>query len=144
MEGERFMSRERGFRFEKEFVDMARRRGHKAWRVSGHKPHDAVVSFRRVQCKDKTYDDCGRVRIARGQNKYRRGDWEVLALRWGGDLYLIPERLLGTTHGTLLTVIRPENFSSWIDAWHVFEEVPSTVQQMQLFECEEATDGTQG
>jgi Holliday junction resolvase len=135
------MSRERGFEFEKEFVNMARVRGCKAWRVGGHKAHDAVVSTKRVQCKDRVYDDRGRVRIARGQNKYRVGDWDVLALRWGGNLYLIPERLLRTKNRTILTVIRPSHFRGWIDAWHVFDGAPTPVEQMFLFQLEEATDG---
>lgn len=137
------MSRERGFKFEREFVAIAKSHGYKARRVDGHRPHDAVVGSKRVQCKDKSFDDHGRVRIARGQHKYKRGDWDVLALRWNGDLYLIPEQLLRSTGSTLLTVIKPRAFRKWIDAWSVFDGAPIADDQPLLFDAEyvEATDG---
>jgi hypothetical protein len=135
------MSRERGFAFERDFVSMALARGYSARRIHGHKPHDAVVSGKRVQCKDKVFDEQGRVRIAKGQHKYKQGAWDVLALRWNGVLYLIPERLLRRQGGTMVTVIRPRLFRKWIDAWHVFDGVAASAEQPTLFECEEATDG---
>jgi len=114
------LSRERGFAFESDFVCQASERGHRAFRVKGQKPHDVVVDGVRVQCKSKQFDEQGRVRIAKGQKKYRRGDWDVLALDFRGTLYLIPESILRTSKGTLLTVIRPRLFRKWIDAWEVF------------------------
>lgn len=137
------MSRERGFKFEREFVAMAKSRGYKARRVAGHRPHDALVGSKRVQCKDKSFDDHGRVRIARGQHKYTRGDWDVLALRWNGELYLIPEQLLRSTGTTLLTVIKPRVFRKWVDAWQVFDGTPIVDEQTLLFDDEhtEDTDG---
>jgi Holliday junction resolvase len=136
------MSRERGFQFEREFVAMAQGRGYKARRIPGHKQHDAVVGAKTVQCKDKEFDEQGRVRIARGQKKYKRGAWDVLALRWKGDLYLIPEQLLRTAGGTLLTVIRPRFFKRWINAWHVFDGQAITAKEPLLFSLDEADDGT--
>ena len=130
------MSRERGFAFEREFVAMAKDRGYIARRIPGHKPHDAVVGSSRVQCKDKLFDEHGRVRIAKGQRKYRQGSWDVLALRWKGVLYLIPERLLRSKGGFMLTVIRPRLFKKWIDAWQVFENGQQQVDQPTLFEME--------
>lgn len=130
------MSRERGFAFEREFVDMARANGYAARRIYGHKPHDAVVGTKRVQCKDKLFHEHGRVRIARGQHKYKQGSWDVLALRFQGVLYLIPERLLRSGGGTMLTVIKPGSFRRWIDAWHVFDGEPALVDQPTLFEYE--------
>jgi hypothetical protein len=136
------MSRERGFAFEREFVEMANSRGYRAKRIPGHRQHDAVVGSVRVQCKDKFFDEQGRVRIARGQHKYKRGAWDILALRWKGELYLIPEQVLRAAGNTLLTVIRPRLFRKWIDAWHVFDGKPITPEQRTLFDAEEATDGT--
>lgn len=129
------MSRERGFAFEADFVRLAKARGHTAYRIKGHKPHDVVVDGMRVQCKSKEFDEDGRVRIAKGQHKYRQGDWDVLALDFRGTLYLIPERLLCTRQGTLLTVIRPWEFRNWVDAWHVFSGglVELQAQQQGLF-----------
>ena len=137
------MSRERGFAFESDFVRRANDRGHKAFRVKGHKPHDVVVDGVRVQCKSKQFDEQGRVRIAKGQKKYRRGDWDVLALDFRGTLYLIPETLLRTSRGTLLTVIRPRFFRRWIEAWQVFSGKPlrQENQQQTLFDRGEAFDG---
>ena len=137
------MSRERGFQFEQDFVAMARDRGYKARRIPGIRQHDAVVGSKTVQCKDKQFDEHGRVRIARGQKKYRRGAWDVLALRWKGDVYLIPEKLLRTANGTLLTVIRPRLFKRWINAWHVFDGQDVMRGDPMLFSLDEdATDGT--
>jgi hypothetical protein len=130
------MSRVQGFAFEKEFVSMAKSRGLKARRVQGQRAHDALVESKRVQCKDKRFDEQGRVRIARGQHKYKRGAWDVLALRWKGDLYLIPERFLRAYGGTLLTVIRPRFFRKWINAWHVFDGATQADDQATLFEVE--------
>jgi len=138
------MSRERGFAFESDFVRRANDRGHRAFRVKGHKPHDVLVDGVRVQCKSKQFVDHGRVRIAKGQKKYRRGDWDVLALDFRGTLFLIPETLLRTSRGTLLTVIRPRFFRRWIEAWQVFsgKALQQHDQQQTLFDCEEATYGT--
>lgn len=137
------MSRERGFAFESDFVRRATLRGHKAHRVCGHKPHDVVVDGVRVQCKSKQFDEQGRVRIAKGQKKYRRGDWDVLALDFRGTLYLIPEPILRTKSGTLLTVIRPRFFRRWIDAWQVFSHGGARVSEPQktLFDRQEGTNG---
>ena len=136
------MSRERGFAFESSFVQRANDRGYKARRVDGHKPHDAVVAGMRVQCKSKEFDEHGRVRIAKGQHKYKRGDWDVLALEFRGTLYLIPESRLRTRGGTLLTVIRPRLYRQWIDAWHVFDgQEGNCAPEQVLFVFEEATDG---
>lgn len=130
------MSREQGFAFESEFVQRAKHHGHKAFRVTGHRPHDVVVDGVRVQCKSKQFDENGRVRIAKGQKKYKRGDWDVLALDYRGTLYLIPETLLRTPRGTLLTVIKPTSFRKWVDAWHVFQgkQAPESLRQQDLFD----------
>ena len=116
------MSRRQGFAFEREFVSLALSRGYEASRVPGLHTYDAFVAGKRVQCKDKQFDEEGRVRIARGQHRYRHGAWDVLALRWRGELYLIPEALLRSAASTLLTVIRPDKFRKWIDKWEVFGE----------------------
>lgn len=137
------MSRERGFAFETDFVSQAHGRGHRAYRVKGHRPHDVVVDGVRVQCKSKVFDEHGRVRIAKGQKKYKWGDWDVLALEFRGTLYLIPEQLLRTAKGTLLTVIRPSRFRRWVDAWQVFsgDQLRNVERQQGLFDTLEATDG---
>jgi len=137
------MSRERGFNFEREFVALAKSYGYRSRRVDGHRPYDAVVGSKRVQCKEKSFDDHGRVRVARGQHKYKRGDWDVLALRWKGDIYLIPEQFLRSTGSTLLTVIKPLAFRKWIDAWSVFDGAPIVDEQQLIFDVEvtEAKDG---
>lgn len=136
------MSRDRGFAFESDFVQRAQQRGYKAHRVSGHRPHDAVVAGLRVQCKSKEFDEHGRVRIAKGQHKYSQGDWDVLALDFRGTLYLIPENRLRASGGTLLTVIRPQKFRKWVDAWHVFDGDHAAVDEEQgIFEFGEAKDG---
>jgi hypothetical protein len=116
------VSRRQGFAFEEEFVSLAVSRGYGAYRVPGLHTYDAFVAGKRVQCKDKQFDEDGRVRIARGQHRYHHGAWDILALRWRGELYLIPEGLLRSAASTLLTVIRPDNFRNWIDAWAVFGE----------------------
>lgn len=128
--------RDIGGKFEREFVALAHKKGYRAKEVTGHKPHDAVVSGVRVQCKEKQFHEQGRVRIAKGQKKYRVGDWDVLALRFRGTLYLIPERYLRMPGGTMKTVIKPSLFRRFIDAWVVFDGVERQCEEQMLFDVE--------
>ena len=135
--------RDIGRKFEEEFVRIANCNGYSARQIHGHKPHDAVVSGLRVQCKDKAFHEQGRVRIAKGQKRYRHGDWDVLALRFEGNLYLIPEHRLRMPGGTMKTVIRPRFFTRFIDAWSVFDGAERQHEERMLFDIyEEAKDGT--
>lgn len=125
--------REIGSKFENEFVDLAARKGYSARRIFGTKPHDAVVQGLRVQCKEKAFHENGRVRIAKGQKSYRHGDWDVLALRFDGTLYLIPECRLRMPGGTLKTVIKPRLFTCFIDAWSLFDGAERQNEERMLF-----------
>jgi hypothetical protein len=134
--------RDIGSKFEAEFVAMAISHGYSAKQIHGSKPHDAVVSGLRVQCKEKSFHEQGRVRIAKGQKRYRHGDWDVLALRFQDNLYLIPSHRLRMPGGTIKTVIRPRFFTRFIDAWSVFDGAERQHEERMLFDIyEEATDG---
>lgn len=128
--------RDIGSRFESDFVRMASARGYAARKIVGHKPHDAVVAGLRVQCKEKAFHEHGQVRIAKGQKKYRHGEWDVLALRFLGDLYLIPEHLLRRPGGTLRTTLQPRYWAKFIDAWHVFDGAERQAEERMLFDLE--------
>jgi hypothetical protein len=134
--------RDIGSKFEAEFVAMANRNGYSAKQIHGSKPHDAVVSGLRVQCKEKAFHEQGRVRIAKGQKRYRHGDWDVLALRFQGNLYLIPEYRLRMPGGTIKTVIRPRFFTRFIEAWSVFDGAERQQEERMLFDInEDSNDG---
>ena len=128
------MSREIGLGWEDEFVSLAKRRGLAAFRVYGQMPHDAVVSGLKIQCKTKEFHEQGRVRIAKGQHKYRTGDWDILALRFTGTLYLMPEHLLRMPGGTYKTVIKPVEFRRYIDAWSLFDGHEFQQDEQMLFQ----------
>lgn len=128
------MSREAGFRWENEFVETARSHGLSARRIYGQKTFDAVVGSVRVQCKEKQFHEHGRVRIAKGQKKYRAGDWDVLALRFLGEKFFIPAHALLMPGGTLKTVIRPAMFAKYKDAWSVFDGYEFAEDERLLFE----------
>jgi len=122
-----------GFAFEEAFVADAKARGLTACRVPGVGAFDAVVNGYRVQCKRKEFADrdSGRVRIAKGQHRYKRGEWDVLALLFRDNLYLIPESLL-VGGETLTTKITPWRYDAYRDAWEVFDgEAPAGAEPVE-------------
>lgn len=128
------MSREVGFQWENEFVALAQARGFAARRIYGQKTYDVCVGASRVQCKHKLFHEYGRVRVAKGQKRYRVGDWDILALCFAGQLFLIPSHELVMPGGTLKTVIRPSHFQKYKDAWVIFEGYEFAADEQLLFD----------
>lgn len=127
-----------GTDYERWIVEEARRRGMPASVCSGQYPHDAVICGLRVQCKTKSHCKRDGVEIRNSRGSYRVGDWDVLALRYDGDDYLIPAEVLANHKtGTLRNRLWPYRFAGFIDAWHVFDssdqEHPVIEKQMQMF-----------
>lgn len=128
------MSRTVGLGFESDFVDLCRERGLSAYTVKG-KTWDVVANGLRVQCKHKDFaEEWGGIRVARGQHKYAVGDYDVLAVRHKGRIYLIPANRLDRGDGTLATKIRVANVGRFADAWSVLERKGTEpVDEMPLF-----------
>jgi hypothetical protein len=125
--------REYGFEFEEAFVVDAKARGLTACRIRGVAAFDAVVNGYRVQCKRKEFADRdgGGVRIAKGQHRYLRGEWDVLALLFRDMLYLIPEAIL-IRGETLATKIVPWRYDAYRDAWGIFDgEAPAGAEPVE-------------
>jgi len=121
-----------GFAFEEAFVADAKARGLTACRIPGISPFDAVVNGYRVQCKRIDYSRRnGIVRISKSQHRYRRGEWDVLALLFRDNLYLIPESLL--VRGEMLTKeIAPWRYDAYRDAWGIFDnEAPAGAEPVE-------------
>ena len=124
--------RDYGFEFEEAFVSDAKARGLTACRIPGVGAFDAVVNGYRVQCKRKEFTDRGNVRIAKGQHRYRRGEWDVLALLFRDTLYLIPEPLLCINGETLRTTIMPWRYDAYRDNWGIFDnEAPAGAEPVE-------------
>ena len=121
-----------GFAFEEAFVADAKARGLTACRIPGISPFDAMVNGYRVQCKRIDYSRRnGSVRISKSQHRYRRGEWDVLALLFRDNLYLIPESLL-VRGETLTTKITPWRYDAYRDAWEVFNgEAPAGAEPVE-------------
>ena len=126
------MNRLVGFAFQEEFVCLAKANGFSAARVAGQHAFDAVVAGKRVQCKRKDFSENGKVRIAKGQHKYTADAWDVLALSFRGQLFIVPAKTL-LRGEWLSTVVYPHKLSNFVDRWDVFNKGVECEQQRQLF-----------
>lgn len=111
--------------WEREFVELALGNGLKARKVAGCRPHDAVVNGLKVQCKNITHDKNGTVRIGKsygknGTRRYRRTDFDVLALNFRGERFFIPAQSLCGTSGRWPNTIVVRRFWKYRDNWGVF------------------------
>lgn len=123
------MSRAVGLGFESEFVEMCKQQGLFAYTVRG-KTWDVVANGQRVQCKHKDFaEPWGGIRVARGQHKYAVGDYDVLAVRHRGRVYLIPAEHLNRGDGTLATKIRVARVARFADAWSVLRSPGNELQK---------------
>ena len=109
----------KGYAFEKEFAAECRSRGMRvARRAGGH--IDMRVCGKRVQCKSLTPNQSGQVFLQPGQRTwYEHSDFDVLAMKCEGCLYIIPMASLPKTNGHVRIQIKPLSFRRFIDAWGV-------------------------
>lgn len=121
------MSRSKGFSFEEEFVNEASARGIIAYRIYKSHPYDVVANGLRIQCKAKTIDSDKRIQIGKGQNLYRKDEWDILALKCRGTVYLIPASRLHSvrTVGFLKRKIHSFDIEQWRDRWDLLETMRS-------------------
>lgn len=114
--------REFGFQWERELVALAVSRGY-ACRLAGKlRSYDVLLNGKKVQCKRKDYEDpCGGVRVAKGQNKYKAHEYDVLALNFRGRMFFIPSTSLVMPTGTLATKIYLRKFLRYENNWSVFD-----------------------
>ena len=116
-----FTCRAFGFEWERQLVEMALRRGHRAARAEKLLEYDVVINGLKVQCKRKNYQDpCGGIRVAKGQKRYAEGDYDVLALNFQGRVFFIPSQALRMPGGTLATKLRLQKYLQYEDNWGVF------------------------
>jgi hypothetical protein len=121
------MSRSKGFSFEDEFVNEASARGVIAYRILKSHPYDVVANGLRIQCKAKTIDSDNRIQIGKGQNLYRKDEWDILALKCRGVVYLIPANRLRSERvvGFLKRKIHSFDIQQWRDRWDLLETMKS-------------------
>lgn len=125
----------KGYAFEKEFAAECRRRGLRVSKRSGGHV-DMCVCGKRVQCKCVTANDSGQVFIQPGQRTwYEQSDFDVLAMKCGGCLYIIPMENLPKTNGHVRIQIKPSSFRRFIEAWNVFT-ADGFVSEPSLFDFE--------
>ena len=128
--------------WEQEFVLLARTNGYTARRVGGDRPHDAVINGLKVQCKSVSYERRGVVRIGKsygkGTRRYRRTDFDILALNFRGKRFFIPAASLCCGQDTHWPQsVRLVRYWRYCDNWKVFSEAGGecgSLQQMSLFE----------
>lgn len=119
-----------GDKWESRFQSLARQRGLRVDPSPGRiSSYDCVVNGYRVQCKSRARTSRRTIRLSHNavvhrnsKRPYLRGEFDVLALRYGGKTYIIPEEaLLSATGGTLINDFAPERFDSYTDYWVAFE-----------------------
>lgn len=124
--------RSAGDRWEKKFSRLSKERGFVVTDPSERKlPYDRIVNGLRVQCKQRKTLPSGRVTLcicargSRGVTKeaYLRGEFDVLALRCDGVVYIIPASALDSDDGiTMRNSIRPKDYSAYVDNWGAFRD----------------------
>ena len=130
--------------WEQEFVLLARTNGYTARKVSGDRPHDAIVNGLKVQCKNVSYERDGVVRIGKsygkGTRRYRRTDFDILALNFRGKRFFIPAASLCGQDTRWPQSVRLARYWRYCDNWEVFSDAGAerdSLHQMALFEGDE-------
>ena len=92
-------------------------------------PYDRVSEGLRVQCKQRKTLPSGKVKLcfcaraSRGIKKeaYLIGEFDVLALRCDGIVYIIPARVIESGDGiTMKNELRPRDYAAFVDNWGEF------------------------
>ena len=109
-------------------------------------PYDLVVNGFRVQCKTRTPKRGRSMSIEKwwGQSRYGNNAFDVLALKYGTDIYIIPIKALVKPDGTFKNDIKPDNFWRFKNRWnlmHVTQTIESIFDLPLFSSFEEATDG---
>ena len=127
-------------RFEQEIVNAAKNRGWVSYVVYKQLKYDVIVRGYTVQCKRLEWAErSGKLNITKTV-KYRQNDFDVLALQYQSETYLIPTWRLESKvkPGWLRSSINPFDYRKWIDAWDVFDgkkECNVPERQTLLFDC---------
>jgi hypothetical protein len=132
----------KGYRFEKQFRALCRRKGMLVSSKTCSSHVDLLVNGKRVQCKNLTPNSAGQVYLQPGQSTYYMpDDFDVLAMSCLGVLYLVPIQALPVTGGHVCIQVKPNTLREWIDRWDVLGEFRHLATQQTLFDEQEATDG---
>lgn len=128
---EEFSSHHKGVQWQSEFGSMAESRGLTVAAVRQHEGrHDLWVAGMRVQCKHidesrsgvVSIDNMRPVKANNNERGYRVGEYEVMALRHSGNVFIIPasELVDNERPGFLMSKVQIVRFRDYIDAWTVF------------------------
>jgi hypothetical protein len=118
-----------GRKWEKKFVRLAAGFGFTVSEPPAGRAYDIVVDGLRVQCKQRKtlaggwINICLHARSSRGSSKeaYLLNEFEVLALRCDGIVYIIPSWALESGDGiTMKNRFRPSDYTTFINNWDVF------------------------
>jgi len=112
----------KGYEFEKQFVGECRARGLRTKKPPRQGHVDVLVNGVRVQCKHVTPNEAGQVFIQPGQRTwYEEDDFDVLAMKCSGRLYIIPMASLPKTNGHVRIQIKPLSYTRFVDCWEVLD-----------------------
>ncbi len=98
---------------------------------------DRVVAGKRVQCKWVSPKEGGYVDISTHNSAYKFDDFDVLALKTVGKIYLIPPvNLQSSIKGILKRNIYPRDYEEFIDNWSIFNPgyEPPTPPLFEVYE----------
>lgn len=133
-----------GKRWERKFSRLAAEMGFKVSEPEGKSlPFDRVVQGLRVQCKQRKTLPNGKVKLcfcaraSRGSKKeaYLLNEFDVLALRCEGVVYIIPSWAIESGDGvTMKNEICPKDYATFADNWGAFrgEGVCHTATQLKF------------
>ncbi len=124
----------KGYRWEKEFCEMATVRGLHVAPPTDSK-HDCRVNGKRVQCKrvdNITGNICTTPILGRSYLGYSVSDWDVLAMKQMSRFLLIPSAAMVLEDGErLVNQIKPGEWTEWVDRWDVFGDDVVIVRHTQ-------------
>lgn len=130
VEGEGCPLKRSGKRWERKLSRLASGMGFSVAEPDGKNlPYDRIVEGLRVQCKQRRTLPSGKVKLcfcaraSRGSKKeaYLIGEFDVLALRCDGVVYIIPAWAIEAGDGvTMKNELCPRDYAAFVDNWDVF------------------------
>lgn len=134
-------ARAAGDKFEREFACLAEEHQLHAERSHKNAPFDFVVNGLKVQCKYRTIGADGRVQLCFGRrnngaekNGYVASEFDVLALKCGESVYIIPTQALLCKDGQRIkNKLRITTLKNFADNWGAFGAgQPAPIQRQAL------------
>jgi hypothetical protein len=121
---------ESGLVWETRFMRLAKKKGYSVSPAERHdSKYDCIVNGLRVQCKNRKRQPTGKVQLRHAARwsggertkSYGRDEFDILALRYDKQAYIIPATELRSGDGKfLLNTFCPDKFSHFVDGWGAF------------------------